>query len=75
MYRQIIAASDWPHLYLHSRYFCLALYIGMPFRKNLVGKFNPQKLLSYTQDLSHIKFNPVFDPNKDMMLGIERIFF
>ena len=35
----------------------------MPFRKNLVNKFNPQKLLSYyTQDCH--KFDPVFNPNK-----------
>ena len=37
----------------------------MPFRKNLVNKFNPQKLLSYYTQDCHNKSDPVFNPNKD----------
>ena len=48
------------------------IIIGMPFRKNLVDKFNPNSFFP-TPKICHIKFDSVFDPSKDIMLGIEGI--
>ena len=42
----------------------------MPFGKNLVDKFNPNSFFP-TPKICHIKFDPVFDPSKDIILGIE----
>ena len=44
----------------------------MPFRKNLVDKLTPNSFFP-TPKVCHNKFDPVFDPNKDIMLGIEGI--
>ena len=44
-----------------------------PFGKNLVDKFNPQYSFFPTPKICHIKFDPVFDPSKDIMLGIKGI--
>ena len=50
------------------------IIIDMPFGKNLLNKINPQELLSYIK-ICHNKFDPVDDPRKDIMLGIEGINF
>ena len=43
-----------------------------PFGKKLVDKFNPNSFFP-TPKICHIKFDPVFDPSKGIMLGIEGI--
>ena len=58
----------------HLRYWARInnILLGMPFGNNLVVN-SISKCFFPTHKMCHIKFDPVFDPNKDMMLGIERI--
>ena len=44
----------------------------MPLGNNLEDELSPKSFFPIPKICHIIKFDPLFDPNKDMMLGIER---